>query len=152
MATKKCLECNKDYDGFYCKPCNSRPFRDNFPKWTSGDDNIDKLIQDSQLNANYGPQCLEWIEYSNLKDIEHFAEGGFGSVFKAVWKDGRITNKWNLYKKTWYYWDVQKSEWRREGETEVALKKYRNATSVSSEFLNEVNKTKVINLNDDYFK
>src|SRR6266487_5036463 len=148
MTRYQCSECNQNYNGLYCKPCNSGHFRDNFQNWTSGNDPIDNLIQESQLNANDTTEFLEWIEYSNLENIEHLAEGGFGSVFKAVWKDGRITNKWNLYKKTWYYWDVQKSEWRREGETEVALKKYRNATSVNSEFLNEVNKNKVINLND----
>ena len=132
-----CPECNKICFK-YCKQCNSSHFRDNFPNWTSGDDNIDKLIQDSQLNADYQSELLEWIEYSNLKDIEHLAEGGFGSVFKAVWKDGRITEKFDHYKARSYYWDVQKSKWIRKGETEVALKKYRNATSVSSEFLNEV--------------
>src|SRR4051812_603203 len=120
MEKYQCLECNKDIDyGDYCKPCNSSHFRDNFPNWTSGDDNIDKLIQDSQLNANNRWEFLEWIEYSNLKDIEHLAEGGFGSVFKAVWKDGPITERWEQSQR--YLWDVQKSEWIREGETEVAL-------------------------------
>src|SRR5947209_6262748 len=131
METQKCLECNEALDyPYYCKACNSSHFRNNFTNWTSGDDNIDRLIQDSQLNANSEFEFLEWIEYSNLKDIEHLAEGGFGSVFKAVWKDGPITDGWNRDKKAFYYWDVQKSEWIREGEIEVALKKYRNATSV----------------------
>jgi len=134
MSIYKCPECNKVYQNNiqyfygYCKSCNSGHFRDNFPNWTSGDDNINKLIQESQLNAENEGQLLEWIEYSNLKDIEHLAEGGFGSIYKAIWKDGRISYKWN----------VKKSEWERQGETKVAIKKYRNVTIVSSDFLNEV--------------
>ena len=142
METKKCRECNKDYNGYYCKPCNFGHFRDNFPNWTSGDYNIDNLIQESQLDADFLRIFLEWIKYSNLKNIEHVAEGGFAKVYKAIWKDGPITNKKDEIKQVWYHWDVEKLEWIRRGETEVAIKKYRNATSVSSDFLNEVNKIK----------
>ena len=119
-------------EGFaYCKPCHSAYFRDNFAHWTSGDSNIDKLIQNSQLNAEYEFQLIEWIEYTNLENIEFVAHGGFGSVYKAVWKDGPFIirnaqgdNKWGL---------------QRNSNKEVAVKKFRNATQVSSEFLNEVN-------------
>src|SRR5437870_3760882 len=91
----KCPECNKVYGlEFYCKSCNYSHFRNNIPNWTSGDDTIDKFIQGSQLNAAYESKLLEWIEYSALKDIKHIAEGGFGSVFKGVWKDGPITHRW----------------------------------------------------------
>ena len=134
----KCPECNKDYDGSYCQPCNSAHFRDNFQNWTSGDDHIDKLIRESQLNATYINGVLEWIEYSNLKNIEHVAEGGFGKVYKAIWKDGPITYEEDEIKRK-YFWDVEKLEWIRKGETTMAVKKYRNGTSVSSEFLDEVN-------------
>ena len=130
MMTKKCQECNKDYDGIYCKPCNSRHFQDNFPNWTSGNANIDNLIQESQLNANSQWQFLEWINYSNLKDIQHIAEGGFGSVYKAIWEDGPTTYKWN----------DKKSEWIRKSKTAVVIEKYRNVTSVTSEFLDKVKK------------
>src|SRR5579883_2083997 len=69
----------------YCKPCNSVHWRDNFQNWTSGDINIDQLIQEAQLNARWSDELLEWIEYSNLKNIKHLAEGGFASVYKAIW-------------------------------------------------------------------
>ena len=134
MVEYKCQECGKNtYSnrGYYCKPCNSGHFRDNFAHWTSDDSNLDELIQNSQLNADDSDELIEWIEYSNLENIELVAHGGFGSVYKAIWKDGLIVygNSWNL----------NKSEWQREGNTEVAVKKFRNATNVSSEFLNEVN-------------
>src|SRR2546421_12752065 len=87
----------------------STHFRDNFQNWTSGDNDIDKLIQDSQLNANDPCELLEWIEYWYLKNIEHIAEGGFGSVFKTIWKDGPTTyGNRELDKKNM---GIQRSEW-----------------------------------------
>ena len=116
----------------YCKPCGSAYFRDSFAHWTSGGSNIDELIQNSQLNANYSFELIEWIEYTNLENVEFVAHGGFGSVYKAVWKDGPIDETRNN----------NKFELKRSSNTEVAVKKFRNATHVSSEFLNEVNNLK----------
>ena len=115
----------------YCKLCHSAYFRDNFSHWTSGDSNIDELIQNSQINADRRYQIIEWIEYSNLENVEFVAHGGFGSVYKAVWKDGPI--KVN---------DGNKFELQRSSNKEVAVKKFRNATHVSLEFLNEVSNLK----------
>ncbi|GET61932.1 kinase-like domain-containing protein [Rhizophagus irregularis DAOM 181602=DAOM 197198] len=106
-------------------------FRDNFAHWTSGDSKLDELIQNFQLNAPFSSQLIEWIEYSNLENIELIANGGFGSVYKAIWKDGPIID--------WDPWDMNKHKWQRIGETIVAVKKFRNATQINSEFLNEVN-------------
>lgn len=142
----KCPECNKNYFGYYCHPCNSKHWRDNFPIWTSDDDNIDNLIRESQINATDPGQLLEWIHYTNLENIQYIAEGGFGTVYKAIWKDGPITERYNENEESGHCWDVKKSEWTRDGETEVAVKKYRNAKGVSSDFLNEVNKHQSSNL------
>ena len=123
--------CGQEYN--YCEPCYSTYFRDNFAHWTSGDSNIDELIQNSQLNANGRRQIIEWIEYTNLENVEFVAHGGFGSVYKAVWKDGPI---WHSTRNN------NKFELQRYRNKEVAVKKFRNATHVSSEFLNEVNNLK----------
>ncbi|RGB40089.1 kinase-like domain-containing protein [Rhizophagus diaphanus] len=106
---EKCSECDENYtkkNFYYCNPCNLKHFRNNFAQWTSGDLGIDKLIQNSQLNATFQYELIEWIEYSNLENVEFIAEGG---------------NK------------------------EVAIKKIRNATSVSSEFLSEIRNTLMLN-------
>ena len=145
--SSQCPECSNElgYNN-YCDPCNSGHWRNNFQNWTSGDDNIDKLIRESQLNARNIYELLEWIEYSNLNNIEHLAEGGFGSVYKAIWKDGPIgSSEFSIGP----YWNIEKSKWIRRGKFEVAVKKHRNVTSMSSEFLNEVNKAKAINTNYD---
>ncbi|EXX73378.1 Cdc15p [Rhizophagus irregularis DAOM 197198w] len=102
-----------------------------------GDSKLDELIQNFQLNAPFSSQLIEWIEYSNLENIELIANGGFGSVYKAIWKDGPIID--------WDPWDMNKHKWQRIGETIVAVKKFRNATQINSEFLNEINITLKMN-------
>src|SRR5581483_2689225 len=47
-----CKECKQPNTGnVWCKLCNSMRFQQNFKNWTSENSNIDKLIQESQLNA-----------------------------------------------------------------------------------------------------
>jgi len=43
-----------------------------------------KFIQKTQLKVK---RCLVWIEYDDFKNVEYLAKGGFGTVFKAIWKD-----------------------------------------------------------------
>jgi hypothetical protein len=68
------------------------------------------------------------------KILNFIAHGGFGSVHKVVWKDGPIVRDDDEQP-----WNINESKWRRENKKEVAVKKFRNATNVSPEFLNEVN-------------
>ena len=66
MADPICIECGKKVSSdncYYCKPCHSVHWRDNFRNWTSGDSNVDKLIQESQLNVHDPRDIIEWIEY-----------------------------------------------------------------------------------------
>jgi serine/threonine protein kinase len=131
----KCSECGQNYTNenfYYCNPCNLKHFRDNFAQWTSGDLSIDKLIQNSQLNATFQYELIEWIEYSDLENVKFVAHGGFGNVYKAIWKDGPINTTSRVHP-----WDIKKSRWNRDNNKEVAIKKFRNATV--SEFLDEVN-------------
>ena len=129
MSEYSCQNDHRDY----CKSCHSAYFRDNFAHWTSGDSRIDKLIQNSQLNANYQWKFIEWIEYTNLENIEFVAHGGFGSVYKAIWKNCSI-DTWDNNR------NYNKFELQRNNNFEVAVKKFRNVIQVSSEFLNEVNR------------
>ncbi len=53
-------ECNKENTGDdWCKTCNAKHFQQNFEKWTSGNVDIDKFIQDAQLSVNYHDKVLE---------------------------------------------------------------------------------------------
>ncbi|UZO13099.1 uncharacterized protein OCT59_004605 [Rhizophagus irregularis] len=74
---------------------------------------IDKLITDKELKE----RCKK------------YAKGGFGTTFKAVWKDGHI---WG--------WDfnINVSKLRRESKTKVALKCLHNSQDITADFLKEV--------------
>lgn len=107
--------------------CNAKHFQQNFENWTSGNVDIDKFIQDTQLSANRY-RVLEWIPYDRFYDIEYIAKGGFGKVYRANWIDGCI-NKW----------DKKNQNWKRKNQNMyVALKNLNNPKNVKSEFINEV--------------
>ena len=129
---KECKQLNTTSDvvrgHVWCQPCNSKHFQQNFKNWTSGNSDVDKLIQESQLNAKTWKEKLEWIEYDRFEDIEYITKGGFGKVYKAIWKDGYIIN-----------WDYEINQWKRSYENEfVALKCLNNSKDITLEFLNEV--------------
>jgi len=47
-----CEVCNKEnIRSSWCKACNAKHFQQDFEKWTSGNVDIDKFIQDTQLSA-----------------------------------------------------------------------------------------------------
>ncbi|RGB42988.1 kinase-like domain-containing protein [Rhizophagus diaphanus] len=36
---------------------------------------------------------IEWIPYSQIKDKEEIARGGFGTIYRAIWKDGPMRDR-----------------------------------------------------------
>ncbi|POG67170.1 kinase-like domain-containing protein, partial [Rhizophagus irregularis DAOM 181602=DAOM 197198] len=128
MIYKICKECEKENNkNRWCKECNTKHFQQNFKNWTSGNNDIDKFIQDTQLSATNYEKVLEWIPYNKLYDIEYIAKGGFGKVYKAKWIDGYIRS-----------WDINEN-WKRDcSNWLVALKSLNNSENVTSEFINEI--------------
>ena len=123
-----CGECNEPGTGWrWCKPCNAKRFKENFKNWTSGNKDIDELIQYSQLNATYYGNCLEWIPFENFQNVTYITKGGFGKIYSANWPEGCIE-----------YWDIENQEWNRIEDTKVALKSLDNSSDISTDFLNEV--------------
>ncbi|RIA95466.1 kinase-like domain-containing protein [Glomus cerebriforme] len=126
----KCEECkqgNTGGDG-WCNACNAKRFQQNFKNWTSGNDDIDKFIQDIQLSAKEYYKVLEWIPYDKFYNIEYITKVGFNKIYKAKckWIDGFITE-----------WDNKNQKWKRWGNMDVALKIF-NDSDVTLEFINEV--------------
>ena len=121
-----CNECKQPKTFHYwCRICN---FQRNFKNWTSGNNDVDKFIQKTQLKAECPFEILEWIEYDRFENIEHLAEGGFGTVYKAIWKDGPIS-----------YWNSEINQWKRyTTNNPVALKCLHNSQNITAEFLKEV--------------
>ncbi|RHZ46365.1 hypothetical protein Glove_624g28 [Diversispora epigaea] len=117
-----CPECNQVYTTLWssqwCKPCKSKHFQNDFDTWTSGNNIIDKFIQDAQINATDIFRVIEWIPYDRLKNIEETAKGGFGTIYKAKW-----------------IYDIKNQRDQRD----VALKMFdNNFASLNEDFLNEI--------------
>src|SRR5688572_23729261 len=129
-----CGECNEPGTGLrWCQSCNAKRLKENFKNWTSGNKDIDELIQHSQLNATYSTNCLEWIPFEKFQNVTYIAKGGFGKIYSADWPEGSI-----------FYWDIEDQIWCRESESKVALKSLDNSSDISTDFLNEVIKIYVV--------
>jgi len=143
-CNQPCTESSRMSEG-WCSPCIAQHFWKNFKNWTSGKLEIDQVIQRFQLEATNNLQVLEWIPYERLEIEEDkkgnnktLGEGGFGTVYKGLWKDGMI---WN--------WDVKNNKWIRYYDTlnhpqNVALKVLHDSQDISSDFLQEVVNYKLI--------
>src|SRR5688500_18170985 len=64
-----CEECKQpNTGGFGCQPCVDKHIQRSFNNWTSGNYNIDKFIQNAQLETKN--QVLEWIEYDRFENVK----------------------------------------------------------------------------------
>ena len=121
--------------GEICKECKiicyAIRFQQHLKNWTSGNNDIDKFIKDSQLSEhrwNYLSKALEWIPYDRFYDIKYIAEGEFGKVYRANWIDGPIDE-----------WDGENQNWKRKYQDQfVALESLNHSKNITLEFMNEV--------------
>jgi hypothetical protein len=123
VLADKCEECNRI--------CNAIYFYQKFLDWTSGNEDIDKFIQDTQLSAHdNAKEALEWISYDRFYDIKNIAKDEFGIVYRAKWIDGSIS-----------YWNNENQNWKREDQNAIVkFKNLKNLKDIALEFMNEVNK------------
>ncbi|GBC10260.1 hypothetical protein RclHR1_09490001 [Rhizophagus clarus] len=123
-----CIECRQPNTGSnWCQSCNAKHFQQDFKNWTSGNPDVDKLIQESQLNAKSEDEKLIWIEYDRFENIKYIAKGGFGTISKAICKEGIIAN-----------WNYETNQWNKYSDFTVALKHLNNSKDITLEFLNEI--------------
>src|SRR6266498_99207 len=59
---KKCFQTNVWY--YRCNECNAKQFQQDFPNWTSGNEFIDRFIQETQLNVQSNFIVIEWVPYN----------------------------------------------------------------------------------------
>jgi hypothetical protein len=116
-----CKKCNRI--------CNTIHFQQNFENWTSGNDDIDEFIQNTQLSTHDdASNVLEWIPYNRFYNIKSIIENKFGKVYRAKWIDGDIS-----------HWDNYSKNWKRKNSNKfVILKNLNNLKNISSEFMNKV--------------
>ncbi|GET51350.1 kinase-like domain-containing protein [Rhizophagus irregularis DAOM 181602=DAOM 197198] len=123
-----CGECNEPGTGWrWCQPCNAKRFKENFKNWTSGNKNIDELIQQSQLNAFFCTKCLEWIPFEKFENVTYLTRGGFSKIYSADRLEGNAE-----------YWDIENQKWVHESNVKVALKRLDNSSNISDDFINEI--------------
>jgi hypothetical protein len=108
--------------------CNTIRFQQNFEYWTSGNDDIDKFIQNTQLSAHRTKEisnALEWIPYDRFYNIKYIADK---KVYQANWIDGGLN-----------YWSNENQNWMRKNQNMIViLKRLSNPKNITLEFMNEV--------------
>ncbi len=113
----RCIRCKTERDcinyeerfqtnirNYSCLSCISKRFQKEFNNWTSGNESIDRLIKEIQLEG----QLLEWIPYNRFTDVRCIDNSD--NLSFATWMDGIIQN-----------WDQESNNWKRYGPRKVVL-------------------------------
>ena len=128
VEKQQCNNCQNWHQATqYCEFCIRKYLENNFENWTSGNNEIDKLIQECQQKTVSPRSVIEWISYNQFENIEYFTEGGCATVYTAIRKDG-CYNKWNS--------DKQILE--RLGRQKIILKRLNNSNSNNVHWFQEV--------------
>ena len=70
---------------YFCQSCQTQSFQFNFVNWSSGNADIDEIIQSSQLNAKKPTEVMEWVFFSEFNDVKEIVRGGLCSIYQAKW-------------------------------------------------------------------
>ncbi|UZO16997.1 uncharacterized protein OCT59_008363 [Rhizophagus irregularis] len=130
--TKNYLTKSKIFDRVICDiyGISQNPDTNNYILvlgWTSGNENIDNLIQEIQLQINnHSDIVFEWIPYNQFNNIKEIDKGGFATVYSANWKNGPLVC------------DTNKKMYKRNPNRVIALKCLHNSQNITNKFLNEV--------------
>ncbi|RHZ79782.1 hypothetical protein Glove_141g29 [Diversispora epigaea] len=95
-----CSDYQNLIHGETCSLCTREHFIQDFKTWSSGNAEIDGIIQESQIDSIY--EKLHWIPYDNFQNIKHVTDGGHGSLHSAKLENG-IKWKWNFINQDWRY-------------------------------------------------
>ncbi|RGB39623.1 kinase-like domain-containing protein [Rhizophagus diaphanus] len=127
-GTKRiCENCKQEcLATLYCEFCVRNYLKTNFSNWTSGNDDIDNLIQKCQLETLLPSKIIEWIPYNKLQNIKYLTKGGFSEIYTASWIDGRYEE-----------WDSKKQQLIRFGRHNVILKGLENVESANQSWFEE---------------
>ncbi|EXX69300.1 Rad53p [Rhizophagus irregularis DAOM 197198w] len=119
-----CEKCGKEYANYankideWCIYCQVNDLKLDFANWTSGDENIDNLIQKMQLKVkSKSDKLFEWIPYNQFNNIKKINDDNFAKIYSAIWKN-------DLY----YYKYLYEKEQIRRVESRVVLKYSQNIT------------------------
>ena len=134
-GTKRiCENCNQEcLATLYCEFCVRKYLKAGFSNWTSGNNDIDNLIQQCQMETLMPEMIVEWIPYNKLQNIKYLTKGGFSEIYTAGWID-----------RHYWEWDSKKQQLKREFSNSsqyvqyVVLKKLENVENANKSWLEEV--------------
>jgi hypothetical protein len=128
-GTKRiCENCHDEcLATLYCEHCVRNYLKANFSNWTSGNNDIDNLIQQCQMETIVPFKIVEWIPYNKLQNIKYLTKGGCSEIYTAVWIDGRYEE-----------WDSKEKKLKRFEKESVILKKLENVESANRSWFEEV--------------
>ena len=69
----------------YCEHCVRNYLKAHFSNWTSGNNDVDDLIQECQMKTLDPSMIVEWIPYNDLQNIKYLTSGGFSEIYVADW-------------------------------------------------------------------
>jgi len=127
-----CEKCDKKYTDLWekwCQQCQINNLKEKFANcWTtSGNEEIDNLIQEKQLKVKHHNDIIfEWIPYNHFAIINKIDEGSYGTTYLAIWMNGLLQ------------YNNDKKEYERMSNIKVALKCLHDSQNITNEFLNEV--------------
>ncbi|GES78399.1 kinase-like domain-containing protein [Rhizophagus clarus] len=127
-GTKRiCENCHDEcLATLFCEHCVRNYLKENFSNWTSGNNDIDDLIQQCQLEILRPDRIVEWIPYNKFKNINFLTKGGCSEIYTAVWVDG-------CYEE----WNSKENQLKRFGNQRVVLKKLENVESANRSWFEE---------------
>ncbi|CAG8626212.1 4228_t:CDS:2 [Acaulospora morrowiae] len=111
----------------YCELCIRNYLENDFRNWSSGNKEIDMLIQECQQNAIRPNYIIEWIEYNKFQNVTYKVKGGCSTIYTAIWKTGR-----------YYKWNGGTQSLERYGRQKVILKRLKNSANNHGNWFQEV--------------
>ncbi|RIB07314.1 hypothetical protein C2G38_440172 [Gigaspora rosea] len=116
-----CLDCNHPTSSYgWCAKCELSCMEKHFLFWKTGDIELSKIIQFSQIKATQTCDYLEFIK---------FDEESLSDIYRRIWINGP---RWNC--------DELGDIWCRSSPIEVALRELNNSQTLSHEFLEQLKK------------
>ncbi|UZO02188.1 uncharacterized protein OCT59_020679 [Rhizophagus irregularis] len=119
-----CNKCGKQLMNHdRCCECVLHALQEDFSNWTSEDEDLDKLIKVSQINAavKNHDEYFEWIDYSQFKNKKWIIQGSYCDIYTATWTDG-IRKRW----------DKQSQQWERTKDSQIILRKFRFKSTIKN--------------------